>query len=273
MTPQPPIRNARRGPATTAARSLARSLDALVDRTCQLDPRMARVRFLHRLAREDGRRAELPVLVFQMGKVGSTAVTRSLRRAFAERSVAERGSPPRRVYHVHQIAGPAAPEPPPEDLLRTPHEHRLLRAWRDAYLLDWIERERARRWQVVTIVRDPMARNLSAFFQGCEVAALEGGRWQFRSERYGVELVVAESEPGPLLEAFVERFPHERPLDFFDTQLAALFGIDVFAQPFPREAGWAVCRSERCETLLLRLEDLREAGPSALGRRRYMDQA
>src|SRR5207248_1499837 len=69
--------------------------------------------------------------------------------------------------------------------------------------------------------------------------------WQTRDahEEIGLERLLAEYE---------DRFPHERVLNWFDDEYKAVLGIDVYAHPFPREAGFLRIDSGPYEVLLMR---------------------
>ena len=181
-----------------------------------------------------------PLLVYQMGKVGSASVVEALGARL----------PDREVLHVHFLA--------PEKLAAEArmYRERYARTQRiDAHhfvglhLRERLDADRARRWQIVTLVRDPVARNLSAFFQTLEHAAPELSLRIARGEGDGV---------ADALRRQLEATPWwwRDPLEWFDDELRAVFGVDAFAEPFPRERGWQILRAPRADVLLLRMEDL-----------------
>jgi hypothetical protein len=53
-------------------------------------------------------------------------------------------------------------------------------------------------------------------------------------------------------------------LNWFDTEVKDVFGIDVFAEPFPREQGYRIFKGPDCDLLLLRLEDSLRVGPKGV---------
>ena len=79
-----------------------------------------------------------------------------------------------------------------------------------------------------------------------------------RHGHYDVERTVAFLE-NALSGADACHYAH----NWFDRELRAMFGIDVFAAPFPKEQGWTVLCNERARVLVLRMEDLdRTLGPA-----------
>ena len=106
-------------------------------------------------------------------------------------------------------------------------------------------------------MRDPIARTISAFFRHFPYAFPQLGA-RFRDDPANVPR---------LLELFRDQsaFEHDFALEWFDLEVRDVFGIDVYAEPFPHAAGYATYAAERCELLLIRLEDLNRVGPQALG--------
>jgi Putative capsular polysaccharide synthesis protein len=146
-------------------------------------------KWMNRLAFESKLRIATPVLVFQMGKVGSLSVHESLRRQH-----------PGNVVHTHRFTADH-------------DDSQVRRLFRWAFL-------QARPLDVISLTREPVSRNISAFFQNLE---RETGS-PFAESRFSLE---------ELRTIFLERYDHELPLEWFDRNIRAIFGIDVFATPFP----------------------------------------
>jgi Putative capsular polysaccharide synthesis protein len=92
-------------------------------------------------------------------------------------------------------------------------------------------------FRVVTLVRDPLARNVSAYFQNLQHFS-------------GARALDAEAH----VRRFLDTYPHSVALDWFDTDLRAVTGVDFRERAFDRDRGWSVWRSERFHLLLLRTE-------------------
>jgi hypothetical protein len=109
----------------------------------------------------------------------------------------------------------------------------------------------------VTLVREPIARNISAFFQNLRLVY----SYDYEQEltRKGQDAVVSE-----LLDLFREEYvarPEAMrydgdPLTWFDEELKPVFGVDVFSAPFSFETGYSIYRGDGVRVLLMRLEDL-----------------
>lgn len=176
-------------------------------------------------------RIDGPILVYQMGKVGSTAVYTAL----------ESQALPVPVEHVHLLTDFDAIErsvrnsyADPSTTLRQLEHGRRLR--------ERIEQEPGTHWNIVTMVRDPVMRNVSAFFESLH------------------ELVPTARDGAVSMDdigrAFLEDFQHDAPLVWFQKQLTPVFGIDPYATPFPHPDGFQILEGERARLLIIRYEDL-----------------
>ncbi|MGV6806943.1 MAG: putative capsular polysaccharide synthesis family protein [bacterium] len=197
----------------------------------------------------------VPVINYQMGKVGSSTVQASLEKHLP-------GCP---VYHVHHM-NPRRVKSLERDRRRyfgTERIGYLRRPGLSEFLLEEIRRGN-RRWKLVTLVREPVARNVSTFFENLQVTRVDGaGVFRVLSDYYGFEACVALDDLGVLIEYFHERLVHERPLVYFDDELKAVFGLDVYDEPFPRGQGFQIIHGETADLLVIRLEELDQCAPNA----------
>jgi hypothetical protein len=97
---------------------------------------------------------------------------------------------------------------------------------------------------IVTLVRDPIARNVSSFFG-----------------RGGHRLAATDEE---LVALFVERFDHDAVLRWFDDDFGPTLGVDVYSTPFPSERGYRIYDAPGARVLVVRTENLRAGGANAL---------
>ncbi len=177
-----------------------------------------------------------------MGKVGSATVYSSLRSIDLRRP----------VHHAHLL-----------NQLDENSEHVRRRYSEPAATLAQIEKGRRLRkrilrsrqtWHVISLVRDPVQRNVSAFFQNLTEVIPDVYERSARDE-----IAVAD-----IRDAFLNRYDHSPPLDWFQTQLEPLFGIDVFATHFDTEKGFATYETQTTKLLVIRLEDLAVCGEAAI---------
>jgi len=190
-----------------------------------------------------------PIVVFQMGKVGSSTIVESLKAL-------DLGFP---IYHVHRLT---------PDGLEFAEKMRLARrgsrpAGKHYFTSRYLRKQLAKqsnsmRWNVVTSVREPIARNVSAFFH-----ALDAWYPEFDHQPRGNDKSTLFAE---LTTIFLEEFPHKLPLTWFDSEMKSTFGIDVFSSEFPKQEGYGIYEGERVNLLVIRLEDIAKCGQQAFSK-------
>jgi hypothetical protein len=193
-------------------------------------------RSFRRLFPKDRLRA--PVVVYQMGKVGSSSLYESLKKLGL--------SVP--LYHSHLLNDLDAIERIVRATLPNPGAS-LKEIERGRQLRQKILHSSGPRWSLISMVRDPVARNVSAFFQSISE----------RVPDFSQRLQQGAFEMDALAEAFLaDEVTHAAPLGWFDSQVKDLFGIDVCASPFPTRTGYAIYQGKRVRLLVMRLENLAE---------------
>jgi hypothetical protein len=196
-----------------------------------------------------------PLFVHQMGKVGSSSIMQTLRASPVGGKLA--------IYHSHYLS--------PEGMSfveqleaegyggaeRLPYRtRRYLIKSRTLSRQVYSEHFRKQRVKVITLVRDPVATNLSGFFYNA-------AWWP-----PALQSACRDGAPGyaeQLTGHFLDHYPHDVPLRWFDLEMAPVFGIDVFATPFAQSTGYQIYQGEWVDLLLLKLECLNECAGPALG--------
>jgi hypothetical protein len=191
-----------------------------------------------------------PFLVYSMGKVGTSTVVHSLHEQMPR-------SP---VYHVHTLSRQRIKSE--EKVYRTNfrelgtiHDHLLDSIYVNRQLAS--QRHDQKRWRIVTLVREPIQRNISAFFQTLN---LHGKGLGFAKR---IDHGQDENLIGDMLHYFVTMLDHSRPFEWFDVELKEHFGIDVLGAGFPKEKGYEIFRGEYADALVIRLEDLNRCAADA----------
>lgn len=179
-----------------------------------------------------------PILVVhQMGRAGSMTTVNSLRSAgFALP-----------VYHTHWLNVETI-QKRLNNLKQRPESSHPLNIRVAHRLAEELKRDGTtrRRWKLVSIFREPVARNISVFFLSIDAFVDDFFR------RYAC----GEVDNDQLLEVFLRDFPHDQPIDWFEKEVRQVFGIDVYEYPFPQDLGYQVIRTERVDLLLIKLERL-----------------
>jgi hypothetical protein len=154
-----------------------------------------------------------PVFVYQMGKVASTTIYRSLQKVY-----------PGIVLHDH-LFGPNRQGNPDAWRIRRLYEHCVVN--QDPLY-------------IISLTREPIERNISAFFQNFE-------------RETGVPYNRSDFSLTELRDLFLENYNHNVPLNWFDDNIKANFGIDVYATPFPAD-GVATYSKDNFHLLVIRCE-------------------
>jgi hypothetical protein len=94
---------------------------------------------------------------------------------------------------------------------------------------------------VISPVREPVARNISAFFHN------------FQRDT-GHDLAARPWTVAELTELFLRHFPHNDCLEWFDAYLRPALGIDVLSDPFPIEQKWNTYRNGSLRLLVYRTD-------------------
>jgi len=107
--------------------------------------------------------------------------------------------------------------------------------------------------KIVSILREPISQFFSSIFQ---LQGMEFGGVIIRSIQSGksfadsIAQILAHRKWGNTPNLFFE------PLNWFDDELKAVFGIDVHAHPFDREKGYSIIKQGNAEVLVMKLEKL-----------------
>jgi hypothetical protein len=209
---------------------------------------------------------EPPVLVYQMGKVGSSSVRNALFRSPSKAT--------RMVFMSHELLpirkrDPGAIEMDEElrsaVLSEIADAKRLFAELPTRLRWHWLAREKlytqrihanfiakGRPVNVITLVREPIAANISMFFQ-------------MFPQYVGVSQHESTHSVAQLARIFLERYVHSRPLTWFDAELEPTLGIDVFARGFPEERGYERYDGGTVRLLVLKSELDDAAKQSAIG--------
>lgn len=175
------------------------------------------------------------ILIYQMGKVGSSSIYTSLK---------EKGVP--KVFHLHRMNPEAN-----ERMKRTFLENNLVNQLHTEQHFEAIYKkaiQRKKKVKIITLVREPISRNISAFFENLP--------YKSDSSAYVNGVNIPE-----LAERFMNEYPHNVPIDWFDHEMKVVTGIDVFSKEFDYSEKFQRYQNKNIQVLLMRtdLEDQRKA--------------
>jgi hypothetical protein len=186
-----------------------------------------------------------PILVYQMGKVGSSTVVSTLEQLRLKNP----------VLHVHTLVAERLRE-------AQARQRRSQRPFLDEHLqvssilLPKLETGRFP-CHLVTLTREPIARAISFVFEDWKKktprALLENGHLDDAAMKQAIESLLSEGSD------------HADPGQWFDKELKRSFGLDVFSVPYDESRGYTLVRTGDVSLLILRMEDLNRSLPAALG--------
>lgn len=112
------------------------------------------------------------------------------------------------------------------------------------------------RWKVITLTRDPVLRNMAAFFQNID------RYFPGFFNRYKNGEITIES----LCDYFVQHYNQKHIINnWFDRNIKSVFGIDIFERPFPKEKGYEIYYNEidNVSLMVIKLEHLNHCHKAA----------
>lgn len=166
------------------------------------------------------------IVIYQMGKVGSSTIVKTLKKAKYQ------------VHHIHHLNNTRLEgvisqyrskglAPPPE-IIEPPKAVRELM-------------ENSNVCNFLTLVREPITRNMSAFFQNLDVFVPKTGP-------------TALPDVNELIKTFLNEYPHDVPLTWFDNEIKQELCINVYQYPFPKEKGYLYIKKKNYRLLIIKLE-------------------
>ena len=184
-----------------------------------------------------------PILVYQMGKVGSSTVTKTLKQSL--------DAP---VYHVHFLTedGLNMQVKAFENYRQYTQKYSPVFVQQAQVIKDKIEQKTDHKWKIITLVRDPIARDISDIFQNLD---------RILADHLNESGKIKDSNK--IIDLLQDKFANYDPdSDFactwFDRELKARFNVDIYDYPFDQEQGFSIINHEQADVLVLRLEDLNQ---------------
>lgn len=102
--------------------------------------------------------------------------------------------------------------------------------------------------KIISLVREPIGRNISAYFQNLDAfKRIENAHTRFDIDE--------------LINDFLKNYHHRVPLEWFDKEMKPAIGIDAFSHEFPKDIGYKIIHEQPYDVLIMRhdIEDKRKA--------------
>ncbi|GGG27325.1 hypothetical protein GCM10011344_30170 [Dokdonia pacifica] len=167
---------------------------------------------------------EEPVLIFTMAKVGSSSVYHSLKN--------QSNIP---CFHMHTLS--VEEEMNAKELCKEKGVYPGSRT--PVFILHTHLLEKQRTFKVISLFRNPIERNLSAFFEAFEVYM-------------GVPAHLYKGSLQEIENAFHSKLDHSYCKEWFDTHFKSQIGVNVYEYAFAKAKGHAIIKSNQVDILVLK---------------------
>ncbi|MGY4688464.1 putative capsular polysaccharide synthesis family protein [Salibacterium sp. K-3] len=179
------------------------------------------------------------VIVYQMGKVGSSSIETALEASEYE------------VEHIHSFHSPMTFEMFKN--FRSVKYHLPIKTRLRKRFTGLIKKRvfklRRKKTKIITLFREPISRNISMYFQDIHIPIFEAGKYlDNRNEKY--------VGTNALRELFLEKFNHDYGIRWFDEEFKKAVGIDPYSIPYDKEKGIGFFENKHFKILLLKLENI-----------------
>ncbi len=166
------------------------------------------------------------VFVYQMGKVASSSIYFSLK----ERKMI--------VYHIHRLNEKHIREVHKSLLEKTGLIESKVVDERGVRIYNMFMKNNKRPVYIISLVRSPIERNMSAFFQNKELYT--------KQRNY--------SDTNKLIDLFYLLYDHDTPLMWFDREFKQCLNVDIYDSPFLKDKKYKILKSKNFNILLMRVD-------------------
>lgn len=171
------------------------------------------------------RKIQNPVFIYQMGKVASSSIYFSLKKIMGDN-----------IFHVHYL-NPENIDSLQKEYIKSGNTAQNL--YDGLYLYNRFFKDKKKSLKIISIVREPISRNISAFFQNLSYYSRVHSSYDF-------------DDVQQMMACFLDTYSHNVPLDWFDAEFKSITGIDIYSYPFPKEQGYVVINSDPYQILILK---------------------
>ena len=173
-------------------------------------------------------------LIYSMGKVGTTTV----------HSLIKKQHPQYPIIQVHFMSNNWVKNILPN---LDPEFHNNIPIAEKAYAL--INEHPRHRVKIITMVREPMVREISDIFQN----------WR------GLLKVDAMSELNfPQLKNYLDQHDHNYVLNWFDTEFKSYLDFDIYDYPFDKIKGYSIYKTKKADILVIQTEKMNDCITEAI---------
>jgi hypothetical protein len=167
---------------------------------------------------------QIPILVFTMAKVGSLSVYFSLKKVALRQS----------IFHIHSLD-----EKEVKNGIKLCFDNNLYPGSKSpVFLINKKIIKKGKPYKIISLFRDPLERNISAFF---EVFELHTGE---KPKDFSGDM-------NEMKQLYHEKLNHDFPLNWFEKQFLEATKINVYSYDFDKESGFQTIKNNNIEVLLI----------------------
>jgi hypothetical protein len=181
-------------------------------------------------------------LVYTMGKVGSSTIYKTLE---TELKVAH-------VFHVHRLSRKWLETRDPSISENHPYVKK-------AKQIQKLKSTPGNRFKIISVVRDPIAKKVSGFFQNPHLYGLTPQDLLTISPHDACDLIVKN------------RMKFYDTVEWFDLEFADFTGIDIYQQPFNHSDKKQIIAGNNLDVMILRLEDFKDEKTLVLNLQEFIE--
>ena len=178
-----------------------------------------------------------PIIVFQMGKVGSSTVVKTLREHY------KKDTPVIQVHTLNPNQLEKAIQMQRDSISPYLHKHLIV----SSILIKKLDDE-VFPCRFITLTREPVERAISFVFEDIKKKAPDSLK---KNDEIDLSEIVRSLDS-----IFTESSGIVDPTAWFERELKERFELDVFSVPFDVEKGYKIIKKNLCSLLILRMEDL-----------------
>ena len=183
-----------------------------------------------------------PIIIITPGKVGSSSVYHTLKRHISKP-----------IFHIHHISEQGI-KSSSEKHLNSNRKSLPLHLIVSNILRKKLENYNGHKF-IICIVREPISREISAFYQNTEF-------YKSIVEKNNLE-IDTNASLNILKRIFSENITRHLE-NWFKTEIYQEFHIDVFSQPFNTQKGYQLFQTEKTSLLLLKMESMNKVFTNAI---------
>ena len=183
-----------------------------------------------------------PIIILTPGKVGSSSIYSTLKtKTYFP------------VYHIHNLSEKGI-EHSVYKHMSSDRKSKPLHLIVSKLLRKKLNVYNGKRF-IITVIREPISREISSFFQNIDFLKSE-----LENRRLEIDIDKAHKYLNKQFESDICKELE----DWFELEIKGNFQLDIFKQPFNSEQKFSIIQKDKTELLLLRMEDLNSVFPVAI---------